>query len=60
MLVAATGRDELELLDEGLLDLARKLLREEIQENTNENSEREREREEREEEPTKDDKEGKD
>ena len=40
MLVAATGRDELELLDEGLLDLARKLLREEVHENKNENSEK--------------------
>ena len=30
MLVAATGRDDLELLDEALLDLARKLLREDV------------------------------
>ena len=30
MLVAATGREDLELLDEALLDLARKLLREDV------------------------------
>ncbi len=30
MLVAATGREDLELLDEALLDLARKLLRQDI------------------------------
>jgi hypothetical protein len=30
MLVAATGREDVELLDEALLDLARKLLREDV------------------------------
>ncbi len=30
MLVAATGRDDVELLDEALLDLARKLLRQDV------------------------------
>jgi len=33
MLVAATGREDLELLDEALLDLARKLLREDVRGN---------------------------
>ena len=33
MLVAATGTDEVELLDEALLDLARKLLREDVKGN---------------------------
>ncbi len=33
MLVAATGRDDVELLDEALLDLARKLLRQDVKGN---------------------------
>ncbi len=33
MLVAATGREDVELLDEALLDLARKLLREDVRGN---------------------------
>ncbi len=33
MLVAATGREDGELLDEALLDLARKLLRQDVREN---------------------------
>jgi hypothetical protein len=30
MLVAATGREDIELLDEALLDLARKLLKQDV------------------------------
>ena len=37
MLVAATGREDVELLDEALLDLARKLLRQDILENEKDN-----------------------
>ncbi len=37
MLVAATGRDDVELLDEALLDLARKLLREDVKGNQKKN-----------------------
>ncbi len=37
MLVAATERDDVELLDEALLDLARKLLRQDILENEKDN-----------------------
>ena len=37
MLVAATGRDDVELLDEALLALARKLLRQDILENEKDN-----------------------
>ena len=33
ILVAATGREDVELLDEALLDLARKLLRQDVREN---------------------------
>jgi len=37
MLVAATGREDVELLDEALLDLARKLLRQDVRENQEKN-----------------------
>ena len=37
MLVAATGRDDVELLDEALLDLARKLLRQDVKGNKKKN-----------------------
>ena len=37
MLVAATGREDVELLDEALLDLARKLLRQDVRGNKEKN-----------------------